>query len=156
MTIAARLYDWLLFAHVLAAMLWIGGLAATGVLVVAILRGSDPEAGGRFVRSLRVIGPTVLGPSAVLLAVFGIWLVVDDDGWDFGQTWLQLAIALFVVVFLVGAINQSRTAIAAERAAERGDHAEVTRQLRRWAWGTALILLLLVVATWDMVLKPGL
>ncbi len=28
--------------------------------------------------------------------------------------------------------------------------------VRRWAWGTALILALIVLATWDMVFKPGL
>jgi hypothetical protein len=36
-----------------------------------------------------------------------------------------------------------------------GDHAVAAGQLRRWVWGVALILLLLVVATWDMVFKPG-
>jgi hypothetical protein len=37
-----------------------------------------------------------------------------------------------------------------------GDDAEVASQLRRWSWGIRLILVLLVVATWDMVFKPGL
>jgi hypothetical protein len=36
-----------------------------------------------------------------------------------------------------------------------GDHAEGVRWVRRWAWGTRLILVVLVVATWDMVAKPG-
>ena len=38
----------------------------------------------------------------------------------------------------------------------RDDHAAALAQLRRWAWGTALIVALIVLATWDMVFKPGL
>jgi hypothetical protein len=53
-------------------------------------------------------------------------------------------------------VFQSRTAIGAQRAADAGDDGEAARQLRRWSWGTRLILLLLVVASWDMVFKPGL
>ena len=58
--------------------------------------------------------------------------------------------------FLIGAAHQSRAAIAAERAANEGDDATALRHLRRWAYGMAAILVLLVVATWDMVFKPGL
>ena len=49
----------------------------------------------------------------------------------------------------------SRSSRAAERAVAAGDHNQAARQLRRWAWGIGLIVLLLVVATWDMVFKPG-
>jgi hypothetical protein len=42
-----------------------------------------------------------------------------------------------------------------ERAAERGDLEDATRYLRRWSWGVRLIAVLLVVATWDMISKPG-
>jgi hypothetical protein len=30
------------------------------------------------------------------------------------------------------------------------------RQLRRWSWGMRAIVIILVVAAWDMVGKPGL
>ena len=43
-----------------------------------------------------------------------------------------------------------------ERFAASGDHAAAIAQLRRWAWGTALLIVLIVLATWDMVFKPGL
>jgi hypothetical protein len=57
---------------------------------------------------------------------------------------------------LVGAAFLSRAALAAERAVKAGEDADVASQLRRWSWGIRLILVLLVVATWDMVFKPGL
>ena len=51
---------------------------------------------------------------------------------------------------------QSRAALSAERAVDRGDDAEALRQLGLWVRGYALILALLVVIAWDMVFKPGL
>jgi hypothetical protein len=78
------------------------------------------------------------------------------DAWNFGQLWVQLGLGLFVGAFLVGAIHQSRTALAATRAAGGGDDPEAARQLRRWLWGYRLILVLLVIAAWDMTTKPGL
>ena len=49
----------------------------------------------------------------------------------------------------------SRAAVGAQRAAERGDFEDATRHLRRWSWDVRLIAVLLVVATWDMISKPG-
>jgi uncharacterized membrane protein len=107
--IAAVLYDWLLFLHIVAAMVWVGGLVALTAFGAHARRSRQREAVARFVGSLRVVGPFVLGPASALVIAFGIWLVIDSSAWDFGQS-----------------------------------------------WGVRLILLLLVVATWDMVFKPGL
>jgi hypothetical protein len=69
---------------------------------------------------------------------------------------VQLALALFAIAFLIGVAHQSRAVMRAERATARHDHDEARRQLARWSWGYRSIVLLLVVATWDMVMKPGL
>ena len=69
---------------------------------------------------------------------------------------MQLGLGLFAAAFLIGAVWQRRTALRAERAAARDDGAEAHRQLKRWLWGYRLIVLLLVVAAWDMTTKPGL
>jgi uncharacterized membrane protein len=150
----AALYDWLLLVHILAAMLWMGGITAVGAFALRILRTREPGATGAFLRALRVIGPLVLAPGPVLLLAMGIWMVAKQ--WEFDQTWIEIAFALFAVAFIIGAVHQSRAAIAAERASAEGDDATALRYLRRWAWGMAAILALLVVATWDMVFKPGL
>jgi uncharacterized membrane protein len=156
MPVAATLYDWLMFLHVLAAMIWVGGTLALSALATFVARSDDREAIARFVGSLRVIGPLVLAPATVAVLGFGIWLVLDTDAWDFGQTWVWLALVLFAGAFLVGAAFQSRAAIGAERAAAGGNADEAARQLNRWSSGSRLILLFLVAATWDMVFKPGL
>jgi uncharacterized membrane protein len=151
----ASLYEWLMFLHVLAAMVWVGGLVALLAFGRRTLREGDPGAVARFVGSLRVVGPTFLAPAAGLVLVLGIWMVLDNDAWDFGQTWVWLGLALLVAAALVGAIFLSRAGLAAERAVQAADTTEAVRQLRLWSVGIGVIVALLVVATWDMVFKPG-
>jgi uncharacterized membrane protein len=158
MTVVASqtLYDWLLFLHVLAAMVWLGGGVMLAATAAYVLRDSDPAAVGRFSRTMRATAPYVLAPATVAVLGLGIGLVLDTDSWDFGQLWVQLGVALFAAAFVIGAAWQSRTALAAARAAERGDDAEARRHLRGWLAGYGLIVLLLIVAAWDMTTKPGL
>jgi uncharacterized membrane protein len=153
--IVFSLYNWLLFVHIVGAMVWVGGLVALAAFGTYALRSGDRETVARFVGSLRVVGPFVLAPSSVLVIAFGIWMVIDSSAWDFGQTWIWLALVLLAAAVLVGAAFLSRAALAVERAVRAGDEAEAANQLRRWSWGIRLILVLLVVATWDMVFKPS-
>jgi putative copper export protein len=153
---AQTLYNWLLFLHVLAAMIWVGGGLMLAVTAAQALHDPEPGAVGRFTGTLRVVGPLTLAPATVVVLGLGIGLVADTDEWDFGQLWVQLGLGLFAGAFLIGAVHQSRTAIAATRAAERADEGEARRQLKRWSLGYCLIVVLLIVAAWDMTTKPGL
>jgi uncharacterized membrane protein len=156
MLLAASLYDWLLFVHIIAAMIWVGGLLAVALFAAQVVRSGERDVIARFVRNLGVIGPLLFAPAMIAVVGFGIWMVIDSDAWDFAQTWIWLALSLFGAAFLIGAVFQSRAAIGARRAAEADEDREAIRQLRRWSWGMRLIVVLLLVATWDMVFKPGL
>jgi uncharacterized membrane protein len=149
----ATFYDWLLLVHILAAMVWLGGLAVLSAIVTNILRARDPERARHLLSSLRLVGPLLLAPAPAILLGAGIWLVLK--GWDFGDGWVVFALVLFAVAFLVGVVFQSRAVISAGRALAAGEHADAMRYLRRWSWGSRFILLLLIVATGDMTLKPG-
>lgn len=150
----ATLYEWLLFLHIVAAMVWVGGLVALNVLVLVVLRSGGSEEVARFVSALRVVGPATLAPAMLGVVGFGVWLVLDSDAWSFGQTWVWLALIMFGAAFVVGAAFQSRSALGAQHAVEAGDGAEAVRQLRRWAWGMRAIVVVLLVIAWDMVFKP--
>ena len=154
-TPVASLYDWLMFLHVLAAMVWVGGVVALIALGRYAVGSGEHEAVARFVGSLRRVLPLVLGPSSTLVLLLGIWMVLDSPAWGFGQTWVWLALALLAAAVLVGMLAAARSSRAAEAAVAAGDHGQAVRQLRRWTWAIGLIVLLLVVATWDMVFKPG-
>jgi uncharacterized membrane protein len=138
-------------------MVWVGGLVTLAAIAGHILRNGDGEAIARFSASLRVIGPLTLAPATVAVVALGIGLVLDSKhAWAFSQGWIVFALALYAAAFLIGAAFQRRTAIQMQRSSTAGDHDEAARQLRRWAWGMRLILVLLVVITWDMVAKPTL
>jgi uncharacterized membrane protein len=154
--VAASFDDWVHLLHIVASMLWVGGVITLSALAFQLVRGGDPDAVARFLGSLRVIGPAVLAPGPLVLLATGIWSVSRNDPWDFGQTWVWLALVLLGTAFLFGAAFQSRVAIKAERAAAAGGREEAVRLLARWTLGSVLILVLLLVATWDMVFKPGL
>jgi uncharacterized membrane protein len=149
------LYSWLLLGHVLGAMVWLGGLVALAIFGIRARRSGDDDTIARFVGSLRVIGPAMLAPSAGLVVALGLGMVFDSAAWDFGQMWIRLALGVLVAAVLIGAAYLSRVGTAAGRAVQSRDHAEAARQLQRWSWGIGAVLLLLLVATWDMVFKPG-
>jgi Predicted membrane protein len=101
--LAAGLYDWLMFLHVLAAMIWVGGLVVLTALSGYILRSGDDTAIAGFSASLRRIGPLTLAPSTVAVLALGIGLVFDSSSaWRFSQAWIILALALFAAAFLIG------------------------------------------------------
>ncbi len=152
--LAASLYQWLMFLHVLAAMTWVGGLVVLSALSGYTLRSGDRASIGRFSAGPRRIGPLALAPSTVAVVSLGIGLVLDSSSWRFGQGWIVLA--LFGAAFLIGAVFQSRAAVRLQRAVDAADDDLAARELRRWAWGMRVILLLLVVTTWDMVVRPTL
>jgi uncharacterized membrane protein len=154
--VAASFDDWLHLLHIVASMIWVGGLITLSALSIQIRRLGEPEPVARFLGSLRVLGPAVLAPGPLVLLATGIWSVARDDVWGFGQTWVWLALVLLGAASLYGAAFQSRVATSAQRAAEAGDGSEAGRLLGRWTWGSLLILALVLVATWDMVFKPGL
>jgi hypothetical protein len=149
------LHGWLLFVHLLVPMLWLGGPAALSASAAWAVRRSDPGAVARFVMSLRAVGPVLLAPGPVILLGSGVWMVVQDDDSNVSQGWIVAGLGLFAAAFLVGAAYNSRAAIAAQRAAARGDDAEAARQLRHWTCGALIICVLLAVTTWDIVFRPG-
>lgn len=151
----ASLYEWLMLAHVVGAMVWLGGLVALSALAWRVTMTADDPAAGRFAAALGVLGPLVFLPALLVVLGFGMGMVADTDEWSFGQTWIWLALVLFGVAFVIGAAFQSRAGIAARRAGDAGDLGEAVHQLRRWLVGAVLILGVLVVVTWDMVFKPG-
>ena len=62
--------------------------------------------------------PQAVSAAPALVLVSGVWLVAASSGWDFGQLWVALALAAFVVAFLLGAVYLSRAALALGKLAD--------------------------------------
>jgi uncharacterized membrane protein len=150
--------SWLVLVHILSAMVWIGG--GVVLMVIGIRVRSDPDANAfaQFARLLPYVGLRVLMPAVLLVLITGIWMVLTSAAWKISQLWVLLALGLFAVAFLIGAIYLSRIGLQLARMA--GGTGTTTAQaasvLDRWLVGYAAVLVVLLVAVWDMVFKPGL
>jgi uncharacterized membrane protein len=149
--------NWLKFLHILGATVWVGGGLMLAVLASRARSSvSDSELTG-FLRTFMWVSPRVMIPAVLSVLVFGIWMVLENGSWNFGQLWVLLAIGLFVAAFLVGAVYLSRIGIQLQRMLSGGaEAADAKPLLDRWVAGYAVVLAILVIAVWDMVFKPGL
>ena len=124
------MYDWLLFLHLIAAFL----LAVTIVMYSAVAVGATTSSRVLFVadRCWDVGGLGTL--------IFGIWLALNLEQYDFFDGWILLAIALWLVATGLGQSVQRRIG---------GDNASAVAAMH-WI-RTIVVLALLVTMIW----KPG-
>jgi uncharacterized membrane protein len=153
-----NLNSWLHFVHVVAAMVWVGGGLMLSIVGFRARSRSRPEAIGDFARALPYVGVRVLMPSVVLVLVTGVWQVLASSAWKFTQLWVILALGLFGVAFLIGAVYLSGVGIALARAGsdDGPGREDAIALLNRWLAGYIVVLVVLLVIVWDMVFKPGL
>jgi uncharacterized membrane protein len=147
---------WLHFLHVLAATVWVGGGVVLSLIAVRARSSSDPRAIGGFARLLPYVGLRVLTPAVVIVFVTGMWMVLAGPEFNLSQAWVLAGLGLFAVAFLIGAVYMSRIGIQLDRAA-RADSGDpgLRALLDRWIAGYGAVLVILIVAVWDMVFKPG-
>jgi hypothetical protein len=138
------MYDWLLFLHLVAAFL----LAVTVVMYSAVALGSAAPGRTLFVadRCWDVGGLGTL--------IFGIWLALYLDQYDFFDGWILGALALWFVATGLGQTIQRQTAtevVAGEADAERPGRRSMTAVATMHWLRTLVVLGLLVLMIW----KPG-
>ena len=95
-------YELLLFGHLLAAMVWVGGDLMIQMFYLRA-RAAGPERMLAFAQEVEWIGLRVLNPAALLVVIFGVLLVIEVDGYEFSQFWISAALAMFLASFVVGA-----------------------------------------------------
>lgn len=149
-------YEVLLFAHLLFVITWLGTDIAVQVLSFRALAAA-PQRQVDFMRDVEWLGQRLLTPAALLVVVFGV-LLVNEVGYDFGGTWITLALVGFGFSFVLGAgFLGPETGRIGALVEERGpDHPEVSRRIRRILLFSRFELLLLIAIVLDMIVKPGL
>ena len=87
-------YDWLLLLHLIGAFAAMGSVVVFSVLLL----------GGRNVAAaeLTFLGRRLWDVGGLLTLVFGIWLALDLDQYDFFDGWILLALALWAVAGAAG------------------------------------------------------
>jgi hypothetical protein len=108
-------YHWLLFFHLLGAVLFFSGAAVAGTLQLGAMRREKPSEILTLLRLTRV-GVLIVVLGAFMTLGFGIALA-SHLGYGFTPAWIQAAFGLWVASIVLGAIG-GRTAREARYRAE--------------------------------------
>ena len=136
-------YDWLLFLHVLAAFAMVAATVLFWSVILATRSGPHPAA-----ELLEKPANILVGIGSLLTLVFGIWLAIDLDAYDFWDAWILIALVLWVISVVAG----QRSGPAFARAATGGPDAPAARRQGILLAGIATTSLFLVIL--DMFFKP--
>jgi uncharacterized membrane protein len=145
------LYQGLLYAHVVAAIVWVGG--ATMLQFVALRAWSRGAEGiAAYGQDMEWIGKNVLTPAALAVLVCGLGMVIDV--WGFGEDWVLIALVLYAIAF-----GTAMTYFGAESAKIK--HLLVTEgfdaaqhRSARLTFASRVELALLYLIVFDMFFKP--
>jgi uncharacterized membrane protein len=153
-------YDWLLFLHMTGAFMVLGGAVMAGIFNFAALRRERPSEVVVLFRLTRIAVKSITIGMVVALA-FGLWLVSEAD-FSWGDSWIVLALILWVVANALGGAGggrDKRTRELAERLAAEGDQPspELRARLRdpltlALSWGSGLVVIAILAL---MIWKPG-
>jgi uncharacterized membrane protein len=118
-----------LFFHLLGALAFVAGIVVAGVMLEAARRRERPSEIALLLALARV-GVLLVGAGATLVLAFGLWLV-HLEGVGYGASWIDVALALYVVALVLGALGGQRPK-QARRLASRlaADGAPASRELR--------------------------
>ncbi|HEV2775097.1 MAG TPA: DUF2269 family protein [Solirubrobacteraceae bacterium] len=154
LTLAITFYDVVLTVHILAVVVAFGVVFSYPVLDAQFRRASAADLAALH-RLHVVLARRVITPAMTVVLIAGLYLALDR--WDLGEPWIGATFAILFVLFgLTGAVlvpADLRLAELAER--EGGSSPEYVRGRRRADMFGGLALLLVVVAIFLMVAKPG-
>jgi uncharacterized membrane protein len=149
------MYQLLLYVHILSAIVWVGGAIYAQLLAVRVSRASDPAELPMVARHTAYLGLRVFLPASLLIIITGV--VMTLQAWNFGQTWIAVAVALWVVSAGLGGIYVGpRVAkVSALFEAEGPTSASARSLLDRLFLVSRLELVSFFVIIGLMVFKPG-
>lgn len=151
------MYDVLLFVHILGGMIWVGGGIVFAALVRQLASRETHEAADRLIDQAKYIYNTVFAPAVILLLVTGVTMVIIQDAWEFSQTWVWVALLLFAIAFVEGAVIGDRIEkqlLELRRAGEQTSIVAV-ELFNRWMRSTNISILTWLGILAMMVFKPG-
>ena len=144
------LRELLLTLHILFAIVVVGWLAMTGMLLPRAIREGNAGA----VRFAHAAGAK-LGPASIVVFLIGIWLVLrqKDDHAEFEHTWVSISMLLFIVAVVIGSVFIGKAEKSALAKLDGGQPA--TAEASRIAMLGGINNLILLVIVFLMVAKPG-
>jgi uncharacterized membrane protein len=94
-------YEFLLFVHVTAAVIWLGGAFTFQMYGAVVRHGGDVDEIARFGGRAGVLGERMFVPASLVVILAGVGLMIEGS-WNWGQLWVIFALLTFGASFLTG------------------------------------------------------
>ena len=94
-------YEFLLFVHVTAAVIWLGGAFTFQMYGAVVRSGGDAEEMARFAGRAGALAERMFVPASLIVIMAGVWMMFDGN-WDWGQLWVVFALVTFAASFVTG------------------------------------------------------
>lgn len=149
-------YEIIKFFHIVAVIVWVGGGVMEQAQILRASRTNDPKEMAAAGRGAAWASQRVFMPASFVALGFGIWLVVDGP-WSFGDPWIGIGMAGFVLSAVIGMAVLGRLSKRIDALTiERGPQDPVVQHTRRRLVRASRIdMVILVAVVFDMVVKPG-
>jgi uncharacterized membrane protein len=148
-------YEFYLFVHVAAAIVWIGAAFLLQVLALQADRARSDAALKKVVEDTVALAKVLFIPSSLTLFVFGLLMVVDGP-WSFEQLWITIGLAGWAATFVTGiaVIRPRAERIGALMEEEGGLGPRAAAEARKLLIISRIDLVVLFLVVADMVIKP--
>lgn len=149
------LYEAIVFVHVFAAIIWVGGAFFLQVKIAQFQRANDNEGFLQVGKDAETIGQRLFMPMSIVVLLAGIAMVWYGP-YSF-ELWIGLALAGIVATALTGSLYLGPTGGKLARLAEEKgfDDPGVTAMRDRLIAISRIDYAVLVLVVLDMVFKPG-
>jgi hypothetical protein len=150
------MYEFLLFVHVAATIMWIG--TGLGMLILASRydKDGDDVAIQRLLKDNEWLATHLFIPASLTVVAFGIALVIESDAWTFDYLWIVLGLVGFATTFVTGLflLKPAGDRIHAQIERDGGMTPQTLLDVKRLLVKARsdYVVLFLVVA--DMIIKP--
>jgi uncharacterized membrane protein len=151
------LYEFLLFVHIAATVVWVGAGLCSLVLAIGYDRDGDEPAIRRFLADQERLATRLFIPASLTVVIFGIALVIESDAWTFDYLWIVLGLVGFAATFVTGLfmIKPASERIGAAMEREGGRLTPQLRtDIRKLIVMARLDYVVLFLVIGDMVFKP--
>jgi uncharacterized membrane protein len=148
-------YEFWLFVHIMASIVWIGGAAAIQVFGILTKRAADPAKSVFFAQSVSFAVMKVFLPASLLVLAAGVGLT-ETGNWEWEEPFIAYGLVLWALVSLVAfaylgrAIGKAGATMAAE-----GPSPALALRMRNLVWLSRVLLGILVAIVFLMTVKPG-
>jgi uncharacterized membrane protein len=157
--VAPQLVPYLLFLHVLGAILAFGPTFAYSIM--GSMAGKEPQFANFSTRQTEAIGNRLVYPLAVFQGVTGVLLIWAASFNVMGTGWLAAGIVLYLIT-LIYALTVQRNAVhhlieltSTPPAPGSPPNPEIPATVKRIQRGGIFLALMIVVIVFLMVVKPG-